>query len=155
MSGFFVVATEGHTFAPLSLVKQKFGRTLEVNYPEAGPAFLAFARSYWTLKLVTDHADYSPSSLTGHQLLALLEQNVASVFFPTPGPIKIDPDQRETTQRELISRFAPGIEIEDFIERNPILLRDRGDSGRSCASGVLLLLGRSVALAYLAATVAA
>lgn len=138
--GFFSAAQVGYEFAPIGLIGAKFGGTLERNYPEAGTAFLRFARSYWTLKLVTDHMDYSPTEVSGHAIVSEVESMVASVFFPTPGPISIDPDQREQTQRKILAEHCPDIDVEDFISRNPILLRDRGGGVGGCGGTAAAVL---------------
>jgi hypothetical protein len=58
-----------------------------------------------------------------------------------PGPIQIDPDQREQTQRELLAFYAPEIDVDEFIAKNPILIRDRGTRTSGCLGTVLLLVG--------------
>lgn len=139
MRGFFDCVSEGVLFADLSRIKATFGRTLEENYPEASPAFIKFARTHWTFKLFSSDLERSYTSkhdpmlnresLNVFVLLGELEFDISSVFFPTPGPTKWDPDSREAAQREILSRFAPKIDIEDFIQHNPILIRDRGGRG--------------------------
>ena len=52
--GFYKCAAEGYAFTEVSRIKERFGRSLGENYPEASDAFLYFAVSYWTLKLVTE-----------------------------------------------------------------------------------------------------
>jgi len=139
MTGFFRAAADGYAFTNPGRIASSFGKTLEQNYPEAGATFLKFAYSYWTLKLVVGDADAATRSTHGHQLLAQVEQMVAGLFFPTPGPIRIDPDQRESTQRQTLVGSGAPIDIEDFIQRNPILLRDRRVSKTGCASAVATL----------------
>lgn len=125
MTGFFQAAATGETFTDPQRISQRFGRTLEQNYPEAGKAFLRFAHSYWTLKLVVQDAEPATRSSIAHQLLAQIEQMIAGLFFPTPGPVRIDPAQREAAQRQTLKESGAPIDIEDFIRHNPILLRDR------------------------------
>lgn len=138
MTGFFQAAATGDTFTDRERIAQRFGRTLEENYPEAGEAFLRFAYSYWTLKLVVGDADEATRSSIAYQLLAEIEQMVAGLFFPTPGPVRIDHGQREAAQRQTLQESGAAIDIEDFIRHNPILLRDRRSTSTGCL-GVLAL----------------
>lgn len=136
MTGFFQAAAVGDTFTQPERIRQRFGRTLEENYPEAGQTFLRFAYSYWTLKLVVGDADPATRSSVAYQLLAQIEQMVAGLFFPTPGPVRIDQAQREAAQRQTLQESGAPIDIEDFIRHNPILLRDRAPAKSGCL-GVL------------------
>lgn len=76
--------------------------------------------------------------------MAALEEQVASVFFPTPGPIRIDHEHREATQREILAEYEVPMDVEAFMAGNPILIRDR-QSGRSgCAGSVVGLAALGV-----------
>lgn len=80
--GFFHAASRGQTFADPSSIASHFGRTLEANYPEAGPAFLNFAYTYWTLKLLHDDlVDHHQGSLALNLLTKLLLLELAPIFF--------------------------------------------------------------------------
>jgi hypothetical protein len=94
--------------------------------------------SYWTLKVwVVDHR--GPFTVAAF-LLHGLEEQIASVFFPTPGPAKIQARMREETQRQLLAEHGVQIDVEDFIAGNPILLRDRKAASSGCAASVVLLV---------------
>ena len=123
--GFFHCAAKGLAFVPETKVANRFGRSLKENYPEANESFLKFAKTYWTLRVLEfDLMDYDWEWIGAH-LLAKLEQDIGSVFFPSPGLQKISPTQREEFQRELISISGADINIDEFITGNPILIRGR------------------------------
>lgn len=121
--GYMLLAIKGYEFTNIDRVEEKFKLSLEENYPEASEPFIKFAKTYWTFQIclledfieLTDHIAYL--------YLADLHANIASVFFPMPGPATIPGDEREKTQREILKGFD--IDIEDFIKGNPILIRDR------------------------------
>lgn len=119
--GFFYCAAEGHAFLPPQLIKEKFGYSLEENYPAASASFLRFATTYWTFKLVQSELLPTHQEKFLTQLLSKFETDIASVFFPTPGPMTIPARQREEAQRELIRESGAPIDIEDFIRGNPML----------------------------------
>lgn len=140
--GFYKCAAEGYAFTLVSRIKERFGRSLEENYPGGSHAFLRFATSYWTLKLVQDDLwrDREHSNKLIFQLLSGLDLNIGSVFFPTPGPHKIPANLREQEQRRLILASGAKIDIEEFIKGNPIL-RSRSIHGkRSGCMGIVALL---------------
>ncbi len=133
--GFFRAAEAGETFANPARISERFGNTLEGNYPEANATFLKFAYSFWTLKLLDGDLFSHRDTVVG-TLIGQLEADVASVFFPTPGPISIPAAQREAKQREILGALC-SIDVEDFIRGNPILIRDRN---RASASGCMVAL---------------
>lgn len=154
LAGFFESAARGTTLTHPARVTAKFGRTLEQNYPEAGAAFIKFAATYWTLKLVViDGIDSGDRSLAA-QLLAAVEPMVAGPFFPTPGPVKFEPTQREAAQRQALKEHGPSIDVEDFIAHNPILIRDRLSRRGGCAGTTLLGVCAAAALSILASIAA-
>jgi len=121
--GFFVCAAKGNTFVPVDQIQSKYGKTLEENYPGASQAFLRFAYSYWTLKclalaLAADE-DHERSGI--QQLILKIERELGSIFFPTPGPIRMSTKAREKAQRKVLSEWKAPIAIEEFIKGNPIL----------------------------------
>lgn len=123
--GFFNCAAERLTFVPEERIIERYGNSLEQNYPEANNEFLKFAKTYWTLKIILDDLTESGGleCLGGH-FLAKLEGDIGPVFFPFPGII-ISPLTREKSQRQLIEISGANINIEKFIEGNPILIKDK------------------------------
>ena len=121
--GFYKCAAEGYAFTEVSRIKERFGRSMGENYPEASDAFLRFAVSYWTLKLVTEdlRRDSKYSNSLIFKLLSQVEFDIASVFFPAPGLHNIPVNLREQEQRRLILLSGAKIDIEEFIRGNPIL----------------------------------
>lgn len=152
LRGFFTCATEGVTFCPEQRISNTFKKTLEQNYPEASEAWLRFARTYWTLKLVLGDTVHDDCRWIGARLLAKLEGDISCVFVPMPGPAIYPPAEREKTQREMLREFGPAIDAEQFIKGNPILIRDRIRMKQrkpdSAAKGFVLMLAASV-LAFL------
>ncbi|MBC8200234.1 MAG: hypothetical protein ISS67_05240 [Desulfobacterales bacterium] len=127
--GFFHCSARGITLCPEEKVAERFGNSIENNYPEANEVFLKFAKTYWTLRvLVYDLMENNDMEWIGAHLLGKLEQDIGPVFFPFPGPKKIAPSKREKFQRELLEEFSKDIDIEEFMKGNPILIRDRESS---------------------------
>ncbi len=127
--GFFHCAARGVLLYPEEKVAERFGNSIEDNYPEANGVFLRFAKTYWTLQtLKHDLRDQDRMKSVGAWLLVKLEQDIGPVFFPFPGPKKIAASKREKTQRELLKEFGKDIDIEEFMKGNSILIRDRKSS---------------------------
>jgi len=126
LKGFFYCAAKGLIFIPEEIIIERHGRSVEQNYPEASNEFLKFAKTYWTLKILVDNLIKSGEidCLEDH-FLGKLEQVIGPLFFPFPGPMIISPSKREKDQREFIKASGANINIERFIEGNPILIRDK------------------------------
>lgn len=143
--GFFKCAEQGYTFTELEKVEQRFGKTLEENYSGASEDFLRFAKTYWTFKLfaLDSEGDYWGTFLSA--LFKHLEEAIAAVFFPTPGPASVAVDKREAKQRELLKTYTTQIDVDAFIEGNPILKAERRQveplSNSAKILGGALLLG--------------
>ena len=136
--GYFDAATDGDTYAEPTRIPERYGRTLEQNYPEASQTFLRFAYTYWTFHLlVSDFGESHPSCVATY-VLREIENPIRARFFPTPGPIQIDPKQREHDQRLVLASLAPQIDVEEFMAGNPILIRDRQAASRGCLGMFLL-----------------
>ena len=123
--GFFCCAAVGEALYPEYKVAERFGNTLEDNYPEASNAFLKFARIYWTLRVLEYELMENDMDWIGAHLLGNLEQVIGPLFFPFPGSYKIPPTKRAKDQRRLLEEFGKGIDVEEFMQGNPILIRDR------------------------------
>lgn len=123
--GLLRTSIQGHSFVPMTRIKERFGSTLQENYPEANASFLSFAIGYWTFKLLLIDMRQDAPDATLTQLFSQLEDDTAVLFFPTPGPASIPAKQREKTQREILAQCAPELDLDDFMRGNPILLRDR------------------------------
>ena len=140
--GFFRCAVEGHAFLPVEAIRQRFGRTLQDNYPGASGTFLRFATTYWTYKLVVGELFPAHVDKTISQLLLKLDFDIGSVFFPTLKPGTIPVEKREKAQRQLIIDSGAPIDVEDFIHGNPILRHktSSGCFGAIAAAGLLVAL---------------
>jgi len=137
--GFFHCAAEGLTLVPEIRVTERFGKSIQDNYPEANDVFLNFAKTYWTLRVLEFELMENDMEWIGAHLLGKLEQVIGPVFFPFPGPKKIKRSKREQTQRELIEESGAHINIDEFIKGNPILIRDKS-ARRGCLGTPLFLL---------------
>ena len=142
---FWGKAIAGETFGDIERITEKFGKSLEVNYGLSSGPFLNVARTYWTYQievgdLFPEHSD----KWISHALKAV-EIKVRELFFPTPGPVTIPAKIRRKAQKEFLEEFAPEIDIEQFINENPIL---KSDSNSGClgvaAVFVVIAVGFSV-----------
>jgi hypothetical protein len=126
---FFEKVEKGETFGNTQRIKERFGNTIEENYGlQAGP-FVQMAKTYWTYKI--ESIDLFPQSteLVLSRILGQIESDIASVFFPTPGPYSMPVNQRRERQKELLMTFIPDFDIEKFIYENPILKIDQKRGG--------------------------
>ena len=126
--GFFSCAAKGVTLYRENRVVERFGTSIEENYPEGTEPFLKFARTYWTLRVLVYDLMENDMDWIGAHLLAKLEQDIGPVFFPFPGPCKVAPSKRERLQRDLLEEIGKRIDVEEFMRGNPILIRDRESS---------------------------
>jgi len=146
--GFFHCAAKGLTLVPEKGVTERFGQSIEENYPEANEIFLRFARTYWTLRVLVYELMEHDMEWIGAHLLGKLEQDIGPVFFSFPGAVRISPSKREKFQRELIEESGAHIDIDEFIKGNPILIRDKS-TRRGCLGISLSLLLIIVTLALI------
>ena len=123
--GFYEAAADGAAVSAIDGVREWYGETIEDNYPEAGTAFLRFATTYWTLKVLVRQLEFYQLSPLARWLLVRLDSFLGDLFFPIDGPFKIAPTQRERDQVRLLNAFGPRIAVSDFIDGNPILIRDK------------------------------
>jgi len=121
--GFIRLAVSGEEFTPIETIKEHFGSDLRENYPEANELFLKFAKTYWTYKFALEALHDTSDKWVGLNFLHKIEIDVAALFFPTPGPVKIPHSKREKTQREILKDAS--INIDEFMNGNPILIRDK------------------------------
>ena len=140
--GFFTCAVRGQAFVATDRIKSQLGRTLENNYPGASEAFLRFATSYWTLKMLADDLSldtrYQQTAI--QQLFRKIETDIASVFFPTPGPVRVSARKRQQAQRRLLLDSGVPIDIEEFMTGNPILAASPRRTGCAAVIGALVLV---------------
>jgi len=147
--GFYYCAGDGNILYPKERVIALFGKAIEANYPEASMDFIRFAWVYWTLKALIIDMRVESIVFIGQYILSELESEIAAVFFPTPGPRRIDPRKREEFQRELLNKYPSNINIENFIKGNPILIRDRSASSGCMSVVIAVCLIIPIALYYL------
>lgn len=134
---FFKKASNGETFGPLSRIKEQFGRSLEENYGLSSGPFINMAKTYWTYKLEIGDLFPEYHSIILSQMLLQLETNIASLFFPTPGPATIPLSQRKEGQQRVLQEYAPTIDAKRFLSENPIL---QASTGRGGCLGTLIVL---------------
>lgn len=128
--GFYEAAADGISLTDVSAVREWYGKSVEDNYPDAGPSFLQFATTYWTLKVLLRQLDFNGSTTLVRAHVIRMDELLGDLFFPLGGPILIDPARRELDQRRLLEAFAPRINVSDFLSKNPILMHDRRISNK-------------------------
>ncbi|MFC1490356.1 hypothetical protein ACFL6K_04010 [Candidatus Latescibacterota bacterium] len=165
----------GESFGDLSRIEKEYGMTLEERYKLYDGPFLNLAKTYWTFKSEIGDLFEGPILYAGMiesaeeedddgfynfinqaiektkafmLVLSQVECDIASVFFPMPGPAHVPVVQRRDKQREIIEKYAPQIDIERFLSENPILKADEAFEAQSSAGCfsvfcLLLLIGVS------------
>ena len=128
-SGFFDAAAEGVALVPVERIKECYHASVKENYPEAGRAFIRFATSYWTLKVLVRHLDVAGSRRMSRHILKRVDDLIYPLYFPLDGLFQIPADQRERDIALSLKSFGPKIDAADFLKRNPILLRQRNRGG--------------------------
>ncbi len=118
---FFTMASKGAPFGPVSRIKERFGLTLEESLGLSEGPFLRLAETYWTFKLELTELRSSHGLTPLCQILQEIELDVASVFFPTPGPAVTPIKLRRVKQRQMLEELAPDMDIEKFLSENPYL----------------------------------
>lgn len=114
----------GSPFGPVGRIKERFGQSLEERYGVVEGPFLNLARTYWTFKLEAD-LDFSDTQSDKSTWLAVIlghiEEDMAALFFPTPGPAAVSVDERRKAQKEFLQDHIPEMNIDLFLEQNPFL----------------------------------
>jgi len=123
---FFKKVTLGETFGSITRVEQKFGHSIESNYDLSSGPFIDMAKTYWTYQLEVKDLFPKYRNLVLAQVLLEVESRIGSVFFPFPGPIILWVRKRRETQRELLEEYAPGMDIDAFLDNNPLLGTSKG-----------------------------
>ena len=126
---FFNKVAEGEGFCPEERIKEKLGTTLAENYSLSEGPFIDLARTYWTYKLEVAPLFPDSRDVILSQLLAILENDIGSIFFPAPGaavPIAV----RRETQRKVLEEYAPSVDIDRFLSENPLLTEEAGEAGK-------------------------
>lgn len=145
---FYKRAAQGEPFGSLSRIKEEFGSSLEENYGLSSGPFINMAKTYWTYKLEIKELFPAHHDNILSKILGKIELDIASVFFPTPGALKMPLTLRKTKQRQLLQEYAPEIDIERFLSENPILRVEASRKGcfGSIMIVVLIVLGFIIAL---------
>jgi hypothetical protein len=123
---FFKKVILGKTFGSIRRVEQRFGHSLESNYSVSGGPFIDMAKTYWTYKLEIEDLLPDYYSLVMTRVLMEIDGNIGSLFFPFPGPAIIWVRERRETQRELLEEYAAGMDINAFLDNNPLLGTTKG-----------------------------
>lgn len=139
---FFKKVSRGETFGSLSRIREEFGMSLEENYGLSSGPFINMAKTYWTYKL--EVGDLSPGyhRLALSKILLKIEFDFGSIFFPTPGPMKI-PLRREA-QRQVLQEYAPDVDIDRFLSESPILRAEETRGG--CLRVIIFIMSIPVAV---------
>jgi hypothetical protein len=129
--GIYDAAADGVALTDVNEVARWYHASVRDNYPEAGRAFLRFATTYWTFKVILRRLDLEHRDMLLRSIFQRADELIAPLFFPQDGPLKIDPKQREDDQRRFLTTFGPRVDVKEFLLRNPILMRDRQDLGQT------------------------
>lgn len=124
-SGFFDAAADGVALVPVERISEWVGASLKDNYPEAGPAFLKFATTYWTLKILMRRVELAGSGCMARHIITRIDSLIHPLYFPFDGPYQIPVEQRERDIAMSLRAFGKRIDATDFLKRNPILIRQR------------------------------
>ena len=123
---FFRKATLRETFGSIERVEQRFGHSIESNYDVSSGPFIDIAKTYWTYQLEIQDLPPEYHKLVLARVLFQVHGDIASVFFPTPGPAVIWVRQRRETQKELLEEYAPEMDVDVFLNNNPLLGTSKG-----------------------------
>jgi len=128
---FFRKAGRGELFGLIARLKgrfgnPRFGNPIKKNYELAEGPFVNMAKTYWTYKLEVHDLFPEYYNVVLSQVLLRVENDVASVFFPTPGSAVIWVRQRRQQQRKTLEEYAPDIDIDRFLKNNPLLGTSKG-----------------------------
>jgi len=123
---FFKKVTLGETFGSITRVEQKFGHSLEANYGISTGPFIDMAKTYWTYQLEVRDLFPKYYNLVLAQVLLQVNFDIGGLFFPFPGPIVLWVRGRRETQRELLEKYTPGMDIDAFLDNNPFLGTSKG-----------------------------
>lgn len=90
---------------------------MQENYQVTAGPFYNLAKTYWTFRIQLDEdVERERENLPlFYLILRDVEINIAGAFFPTGGQVN------ESNQRQTIKEFAPEIDIESFINDNPMM----------------------------------
>jgi|GEM_PF-4818166 len=129
-NGLILSLLKGTTFTQKTKIKQNFGKSIEERFPNASKEFLDAANAYWTFKIaLSEIINEEHANTLGVKMLNNAELEIASIFFPTPGTIKLAVKEREKAQREIlgmvINLFKLEYSLGSFIKGNPYLAKKK------------------------------
>jgi hypothetical protein len=140
MRFFWKKVSRGETFAPVYIIKERLGKSVEDNFVmNAGP-FINLANAYWTFKIVLDEFGIKNMEECGmiyFQVLRQVENMISGTFFPAQNePKTMSVTQRMMRQEKILQEYAPNIDAKSFLSNNPILKSEQNKGG---CLGTLLL----------------
>lgn len=128
----FKKALKGETFCDISKVTNDFGKTLEQHYKVSSGPFLKFAYTYWTFRFQLDQDHYrQPKEYVPlfFPILRSVEINISGAFFPSAGQVSAE------RQKQILNEYVPEINIEQFIQDNPLIKKASG-----CLGSIVFML---------------
>lgn len=133
---FWRKVVKGETFGDVGRIRQVFGQSTEENYGLSAGPFIDLARAYWTYQIEARDLfpEYSDKWIS--QALWAVEVKVRELFFPTPGPVRVPAKMRRAAQEAYLKEFAPEVDIQRFLEENPIL---KANSKSGCLGAVTII----------------
>ncbi len=119
---FFYLVGEKSSFGPLERIEEEYGFTI-VKYGLSSGPFYDMATVYWTFKIEVHDlfSIYDCAKVNIAQILLMVENLVAGLFFPTRGPAEVPISERRERQRETLIQYCPDMDIDRFLAENPFL----------------------------------
>lgn len=117
--GFWHCAADGYLFVDPRIGADEFAEELRETYPDASPAFIDLAASYWSLKVLSGQMETRFSGVGVQQVLTGIEERVRKLFFQDPETALRSIPKLEEAQREAIEVSGAPIDAEQLIGGNP------------------------------------
>jgi hypothetical protein len=137
MRYFWNMVSKGDTFLTKDIIREKIGLSVEQSTKLNDGPFHDLWNTYWTFRIALDEyglGNVERCKYNYFQILRNVETKVASIFIPTPGPVKSNLDYK-VTQEKILKEYAPSINIERFLAESPAVRRQHT---QGCLSAVIM-----------------
>lgn len=124
ISYFFYRATKGDVFGSLKETYDDLGESVEKRYGYSKGPFINLARCYHTFRFEVDRIEEQYWKLYFFQILRFVDNNIASVFFPTAHPAGMPIFGWKSKQKQFLSKYAPEINSKAIFSRHPLVIRE-------------------------------
>ena len=120
---FFQKVKTGTSYGPVSGIKEKYGQSPDERIGLSSGGYYRLFVAYWTLKIKVDALMDGNRKQHGYAyycnldaIIGDVEANLASAFFPSPGPAQLSLEQRREGVNQMLLLFAPGTSISELYE---------------------------------------